>query len=87
MWQQFKVTDVLPATMAFAYISTIRMCAWHGSGHTEALSYSDKAFSCGKSKKSELFNPEKLETHRSTKSMRQHSSGTVLLATHFRNFL
>ena len=30
----FQVTDVLPATMAFAYISTIRMCAWHGSGHT-----------------------------------------------------
>ena len=30
----FHVTDVLPATMAFAYISTIRMCAWHGSGHT-----------------------------------------------------
>ena len=34
MWQQSLVTDVLPATMAFAYISTIRMCAWHGSGHT-----------------------------------------------------
>ena len=34
MWQQFPVIDVLPATMAFAYISTIRMCAWHGSGHT-----------------------------------------------------
>ena len=30
----FHVTDVLPATMAFAYISTIRMTAWHCSGHT-----------------------------------------------------
>ena len=34
MWQQYLVSDVLPATVEFAYISTIRMCAWHGSGHT-----------------------------------------------------
>ena len=53
----------------------------------EALSYSDEAFSYGKSKKSGLSNPEMLETHWSRKSMWQHSHGTVLPATHFRNFL
>jgi hypothetical protein len=37
----------------------------HGTAQVtpEALSYSDKAFIRGKNKKSELFNPEMLETH------------------------
>ena len=53
----------------------------------EALSYSDEAFSCGKSNKAEIFNPEMVETHWSRESMWQHSHGTVLPVTHFRNFL
>ena len=61
----------------------------HGTAQArpEALSYSDEAFSCGKSNKADLFNPEMLETHRSRKSMWQRSHGTVLPATHFRSFL
>ena len=61
----------------------------HGTAQAtpEAQDYSDEAFSCGKSNKAELFNPEMLETHWSRESMWQHSYETVLPATHFRNFL
>ena len=61
----------------------------HGTAQAtpEAQSYSDEAFSCGKNNKAELSNPETLEIHQISESMWQHSLGTVLPATHFRNFL
>ena len=60
----------------------------HGTAQAtpEAQGYSDEAFSCGKSNKAELFNPEMLEIHQIRESMWQHSHGNVLPATHFRNF-
>ena len=60
----------------------------HGTAQAtpEALSYSDEAFSCGKSIKAELFNPEMLETHQSRESMCYHSHGFVLPVTLFCNF-